>query len=156
MIIQPQLPGGYVTFCDDIRDEASGKQMFIGVYSGEMTIWGKPPINLPQLCILISFRHDPNTFPLDMTFRVSQKGRETKTIWEAVVSMAAPPPDMFKPSPEPDSVRFAEVRAVPKFVGLEISEECRISVSGLVGDNEYRLGSLSIKFGEPPAEQADA
>ncbi|MCW2242773.1 hypothetical protein [Azospirillum canadense] len=43
----------HTIFCDDVRQEITGKHIIIGVYSSEMSIFGTPPITLPRLLILV-------------------------------------------------------------------------------------------------------
>lgn len=48
-------------FCDDVRQETSGKFIFVGVYSDDMVV-SKFPATLPKLCILakaVTLADDP-------------------------------------------------------------------------------------------------
>ena len=48
-------------FCDDVRQETSGKFIFVGVYSNDMVV-SKFPVTLPKLCIqakAVTFADDP-------------------------------------------------------------------------------------------------
>lgn len=43
----------HALYCDDIRQEANGKVMFLGCYQSDLIIYGKPPTVLPKLCVNI-------------------------------------------------------------------------------------------------------
>ena len=48
-------------FCDDVRQETSGKFIFVGVYSNDMVV-SKFPVTLSKLCIqakAVTFAEDP-------------------------------------------------------------------------------------------------
>jgi hypothetical protein len=43
---------GHVVFCDDVRREIDGKLTLVGVYSGNLTVFGGFPAVLPRLCVV--------------------------------------------------------------------------------------------------------
>ncbi len=45
---------GSTVFCDDIRQEVTGKLFYIGVYHGAMLVNAKFPLTLPRFCFSIS------------------------------------------------------------------------------------------------------
>lgn len=47
-------------FADDIRQEASGKQIVVGMYQGGMSVRGRLPVKLPKLQVL-ALLHIPRT-----------------------------------------------------------------------------------------------
>jgi len=62
-------------FADDIRQEASGKQIVVGMYQGGMNINHPLPVNLPQLYVM-ALLHIPHGEPLEslkVTVRWNEK-----------------------------------------------------------------------------------
>jgi hypothetical protein len=43
---------GHVVFCDDVRREIDGKLTLVGVYNGNLTVFGGFPAVLPRLCVV--------------------------------------------------------------------------------------------------------
>lgn len=43
---------GHVVFCDDVRQEIDGKLTLVGVYNGNLTVFGGFPAVLPRLCVV--------------------------------------------------------------------------------------------------------
>jgi hypothetical protein len=43
---------GHVIFCDDVRREIDGKLTLVGVYNGNLTVFGGFPAVLPKLCVV--------------------------------------------------------------------------------------------------------
>jgi len=52
-IVNPTLPGGHVLFCDDIREEVTGKITYIGSYTNVMFV-RVLPATIPQFCIVVT------------------------------------------------------------------------------------------------------
>lgn len=50
---------GYSIFCDDIRQEATGKITFVGVYTNHMVVHGSFPFLLPKLGVWIQYNQRP-------------------------------------------------------------------------------------------------
>lgn len=155
MIIQPQLPNGYVIFCDDVREEVNGKLTLVGTYGGEMTLFGANPALLPKLCATIRFRISPDLLPNKFVFRVSKDAMgKSDTLFEAPVD-APVLPDEFE-FPEPfarEGMRILEVGINAILQGILFTEPAVIRVKVLVGDDEYRVGALSVKLAPLPGAE---
>ena len=50
---------GMTIFCDDIREELSGKISLIGVYGGDLVVNAPFPLWLPRICFLINAFFNP-------------------------------------------------------------------------------------------------
>jgi hypothetical protein len=50
---------GMTIFCDDIREELSGKISLIGVYGGDLVVNAPFPLWLPKICFLINAFFNP-------------------------------------------------------------------------------------------------
>lgn len=156
MIINPSVPSGHVTFCDDIRDEVNGKHSIIGTYGSEMIVYGEAPVRIPTLAILISYRDDPDTLPKKITLRITREGTETEVMLEAEIAMPELPPELnfALTEDDPDSKAFAELRTVARYAGMELTENCKIKVRVHIGDDEVRLGTLRVRLAPLPSTQS--
>ena len=135
-------------FSDDVRHESSGKTTLVGVYAGEMTILSGAPALLPQLCVTVYYRDDIDALPKDIVVIVFKQGTANEEL--AKFELTLPPPT----SPDgtgsnADNKTFAEVRLEARITPFAVTEDCRISVRAYQGEDEIRLGSLSVKLGTP-------
>jgi hypothetical protein len=53
---------GHTLVCDDVRQETTGKLIYIGVYHGIMYVQGSFPITLPRLCFSIDLAQKLEAF----------------------------------------------------------------------------------------------
>jgi hypothetical protein len=148
MIINPSLPSGFVTFCDDIRHEVTGKMTLVGVYGGQMVVGGTLPITLPQICAVITFRFLPPSEPIKPAIKIFITGQDEPLFMmetEIVPAQAEAAVARDIPSDEdPYRITFAQMVITPQIQGLVIKEASTIKVRAYIGDDEIRLGALSI------------
>lgn len=146
MIINPNAPGGYTIFCDDIRHEVTGKTTLVGVYNNQMIVTGSLPVTLPQICAAITLRLPPPNdavTPIVKIFRSDEP--EPLFVFEADIEPVeaelnpVPPPNL-----EPDSITFMQMGITAQMQGLIVSQPCALKVRAFIGDDEVRLGSLQI------------
>lgn len=154
MIINPNLPSGFVIFCDDVRQEVTGKQTLVGVYSGQMVITGNLPVTLPQICAVTTFRLAPPSEPVAATIRVFKSGQDDP-LFEIKVDMPAAKPSDFAspPDPDPDCLKFLQMTLTAQLQGVAITEACTLKVRAFVGEDEIRLGALQILITPPEVEE---
>lgn len=60
----------HVIVCEDVRREASGKEMLIGVYSGGIRFTGPSPGKLRILFFRFEFEQDPSEFEGEIKFEM--------------------------------------------------------------------------------------
>ena len=151
MIIQPTLPGGFVIFCDDIREEVNGKFTFVGTYAGEMTIFGAAPVILPKICVAVRLRVNPAALPQHIVFKITKETeQDSDTLLEAPLDAPAPP-EQFK-FPENiggDGFKFIEIGFNTELVGITFPDISTIRVRALIGEDELRVGALTVKVAAP-------
>lgn len=140
MIIYPTLPSGHVVFCDDIRHEVGGKITFVGTYTQVMYINGSLPTVLPKLCMGIVYRQE-NECNEDVTIKVFMPGQDDDAENVATFKLEAQPVLMPPPTEE---FTFGEFRVFFESPGTPILEEGRIRVRAYRGQDEIRLGSLTV------------
>jgi hypothetical protein len=144
-IFVPTSPLGYTIFCDDIRQEDNGKLLYIGVYTGDMTFSGPPPGLLTTFCAFVNYLERPTDSLLPIRLVMMIPGVETPAA-----------------SIELDLAKFRETLApiegedpmyrimIPLRMGtLIIPQQGLIKVRAYRGDDELRLGTLNVKFGQP-------
>lgn len=156
-IIPPSLPNGYVIFCDDVREEVRSKFTFVGIYGSEMKIFGTAPATVPKLCVAIKFRDDPETLPKHVLFRITKETISgTEVLLDAPCDVPALPEGFeFPDAIGGDGTRFVEIGLNSEFNGLSFSEKTTLRVRAIIGEEEYRIGALTVKLA-PPSEAAQA
>lgn len=146
MIINPNAPGGYTIFCDDIRHEITGKTTLVGVYNNQMIVTGNLPVTLPQICAAITLRLLPPEEPVKPIVKIFRSDEpEPLFVFEAdiepVEAKLIPEPS---PHSDPDSVTFMQIGITAQIQGLVVNQGCALKVRAFIGDDEVRLGSLQI------------
>lgn len=161
MMIELVDPGdvfGHTIFCDDIRQEATGKFIYIGVYQGAMVIHVPFPVKLNRIAFAISVGQKSETLVPKMNYRISLPGddEDTPSI-EAEVSEQAP--GAFIGAAESGANAAGIPEAERKFIlssanlmfdGVEIKQPGTIKVRVDIDGKRYRLGSLSVLAGQKP------
>jgi hypothetical protein len=146
VIINPNAPGGYTIFCDDIRHEITGKTTLVGVYNSQLIVTDSLPVTLPQICAAITLRLLPpeeRVKPIIKIFRSDQE--EPIFVCEADIEPVEPQLLPLRPPHlELDSVTFMQMGITAHMQNLVISEPCALKVRAFIGDDEVRLGSLQI------------
>lgn len=143
---------GFVTFCDDIRQEVGGKITLVGCYIGEMTVHGQAPATLAKLGLQAKLVLPAETAPRKIDVRVDFVPGD-KTLFEATLDIPEGEHQKALDRVEPDGTGDE-----PQFVlvqhtilsPLEITGEGRIRVRAVVDGETVKLGSLRIRF-NPPA-----
>ena len=157
MIVNPSFPSGFVVFCDDVRQELTGKVTMVGVYTGQMVFTGSLPVTLPQICAVTTFRLAPPAEQIKPIIRIFQSGRD-ESLFEMEVEIAAAQPSDFPAQVEqdPDAVKFLQMIITAQLQGLVITEPCTLKVRAFVGDDEIRLGALQILVVPLETTEADS
>jgi hypothetical protein len=145
--LKPQTPGGYVIFCDDIRQEINGKLIYTGVYGGNMLIAGAPPATLPKLGFSIHYRERPGESDEPVKLQLFYPG----VSFDDEPSMEAEIPVegmRVQPLPSDPDADDPQVGIVMQFQvsPFEVKQEGRIRVRAVRGDTIIRLGSLMLQF----------
>lgn len=144
-IISPSTPTGYSLFCDDIRQEDNGKQIIIGMYSGDLLATSFP-ILLPNFRVLIHYqeRFKESDLPVKVTITAPAAPGE-----DIVVFQFDMPRESFDRVQVPtDSVDEPFVSTVlnAAFSPIIFTHAGRIKVRAYRGDDEIRLGTLRIRL----------
>lgn len=155
---QPSLPSGFATFCDDVRYETNGKFSLIGVYSGEMSVFGTAPATIPMVWAAVRWRMSPNTKATNIVIRLS-KDTEDEHVGEILNEATIPInlPDQGNLSAEERSQDqnykmtelFTHLRVSPLVVDGPFKLRVRVIFEG----EEYRIGAMAVGFADPATLQ---
>ena len=146
---------GQTVFCDDIRMEATGKLIYIGVYQSVMLIHVPFPFVLP-IAFAISLAQRADIFDPKITLRIFLPGDpddassdEASIVTE--MNEANPGAVIAKTDATADELGISGERrkyvtwsANIQFQALEIKEPGLIKVRADIGDTRYRLGTLMV------------
>jgi hypothetical protein len=138
---------GYTIFCDDIRQEISGKLFLIGVYSSTMFIHGAFPATLPHFGALISYseRRDRYNGPVSIQVFLPGDSAERPSV-EAPIDIeearnTASPAGAVSNSAEAD---YVSVNTNILLHPLILKEPGFIRVKAKRADKDVLLGSLAV------------
>lgn len=140
-------PYGIATFCDDIREEISGKYSLIGVYGGEMVIASAQPVVIPIFCMSVQIC-------IPIAIKIEQVSIEAKLVVDGVETDLMQGGIDTPPQPsESDLVDKDLLKVVMNFrmSGILIQKTSRISARSFINNELVNLGSLPIRFIDPPA-----
>jgi hypothetical protein len=139
---------GHTLFCDDIRQEISGKLIFIGVYHGVMVVHGTFPIALSRLCFSISITQKADLFSPTVGIRIFVPGDsdDAPSIEaEAGESIEGAALKQAEINSVPESERkFVQIFASMQFENFQIKEAGLIRVRADVRGKRYKIGSLRV------------
>jgi hypothetical protein len=150
---------GHTVFCDDIRQEITGKFLFVGVYNTLMVIGAPFPVQLPRLCFSISITQRRELFVPKIGFRIfvpgdaddapSIEGDMGEVSDGAVLNGASAASDAIG---IPKSERlFTGVFSNLMFDNFVVNEPGLIKVRADIKGKRYKLGSLRVA--QAPAVQ---
>jgi hypothetical protein len=138
-------PYGTTIFCDDIRDEVTGKKTYVGVYLDEMVLHGPYPAIIPQFAIAITYL-EPLSEPVKpVSIKVFVPG--PSDLGDVAVDIELPE-SRANSIDEAARDPLAEYRAhilhfkISPFV---VANEGYVKVRAYIGDQECRLGAMKIR-----------
>lgn len=139
MIINPNLPSGHTIFCDDIREEVSGKITLVGVYAAAMYVQ-EIPSTLPQLCASLVIREKPDSASKVIVRILFESDGEDRLLMETEYSVEG---QLSLPPTEEFSMR--EIRLNAKMAHFEIKSEGRLKARAFIDGDEVRLGAMPVQ-----------
>lgn len=151
MIHGPAVPGGFSVFCDDIRREDNGKELYLGVYTGAMVFPADSefPLHLTSIAISVTYWEAPHSSEEPVTIKVFLPGEHEEAAAEAMVLPAGPRPDgpTFHATDRPEdeaSDLLMRLKATIRISPVELKQVGEIRVRAFVGEHKVKLGSLSV------------
>jgi hypothetical protein len=147
-VFSPATPYGYTIFCDDIRQEANGKWIYIGVYSAEMIIFGVPPMLLPTFVAATTYRERPGESDVPVKIKMFVPGSDCAAV-ELDVPVAVMRSAQFSTETEGEDRIFSAIVPI-RLSPLLLRQGGLIKIRAYRGDDEIRLGALLVRFQAPP------
>jgi hypothetical protein len=146
--------GGHTLFCDDIRQETSGKTTYVGSYGAIMFVHGPFPFVLPKFAFGITLFQRASNFVPGLNVRIYLPGDDENgppsiqtEIREvdagAAMQQATIHSDYLDKQPGSPPTFIALVANLI-FAPLELKSPGSIKVRAIRGDDIIRLGALSI------------
>lgn len=153
-MIEQERPdvSGHTLFCDDIRQEVSGKLFFIGVYQAGMFVNGTFPVTLPRLCFSITLSQKVGSFSPNVAIRIFVPGdlddapsieAQIGENIEGGLEQQADGNAQLLGVPESER-KFLEMSSNMQFENFLIREPGLIKVRADIGQKRYHLGSLRV------------
>ncbi|WP_439399190.1 DUF6941 family protein [Bradyrhizobium sp. PMVTL-01] len=152
---------GQVVFCDDVRQESTGKCIYIGVYNSNlMIVNGGFPATLSRLSFAISVFQKREIFKPQFKIRIFVPGDPDDVpsieaeVGEGVADSMAGEIDKTADAlglPKGEGLRnYVHVFTVMQFDNFQIKSTGFIKVQAEIGGKRYRLGALAV--GSPQAK----
>ena len=137
-----------MVFCDDIRHEADGKRLFIGVYSSNMILYAEPPVVLPKLCIAVDYFERPNESQESVEIQIFLPGADTDTDPPLIDISIERDKFLSIPIPTDPEADDPQIGVSMNFSlsQIELASPGRIKVRAKRGGDIIRLGSLLVSF----------
>jgi hypothetical protein len=150
MTLIAHSPNGSVMFCDDIRFEANGKQIFVGCYTAELIISPAFPAVLPTFAAFIRYTERQSETYLPLKFKIFVPG-QADAAYEADVSK-----EQLEAVPKPKDPEAEDpiimIGFVAQFRNFVIPSPGFIRVRVYRADDEIKLGSLRVRLSEQPLD----
>jgi hypothetical protein len=154
-IIMPSTPFGYSVFCDDLRQEVTGKLIYIGVYVSDMVIGhvanagqaGVPPFPfvLPSLVIVVKYSERRNESTEPVVLKIFLPTRDDPFVTASIdVDGMRSVPTRVDSGPAEDQLVSSTIPF--RLVGVPIEGEGLTRVRAYRGEDEIRLGTLPVKI----------
>jgi hypothetical protein len=147
---------GTTIFCDDIRDEITGKKTYVGVYLNEMILQSPFPAVLPQFALAITYL-EPLDWPiLPVNIKIFIPGEISD---EEVAVDIDLPIDVNQVNQTSQSDPLAKFRASIMHLRISpfvIHKEGHVKVRAYRLDNEIRLGSIKVRIAKDHEKSAFA
>ena len=153
-VIKPHLPSGYTIFCDDLRQEVSGKVTIVGAYSGGMQIVAEGPISLPRFAAMVLLWTDPAAprkgLVLKLMFETDDG--EIEEVFSADFSAEQLGTATLDPQGSTDHI---ELRSMVQLANVQISRSGRFKVRFYDQSDEIRVGTLRVLISPPEGSRPE-
>jgi hypothetical protein len=137
---------GYSIFCDDVRQEVTGKSTYIGVYNGEINFSGTAPRTLPTFAMLINLMINPDiSIDRQLKLLVTFPGVELPVV-EADLDVKGALADSANRL-LPEQLLHMQIPILTR--NIVFAESGLIKVRGYVEGEELKFGALKVNFHEP-------
>lgn len=148
---------GTTVFCDEIRPEATGKFIYIGVYQGGMSVHQDFPVKLSRMAFAITIVQRPDVFSPEVSICIFLPGDpDTTPSVQVTLNEREVGGLETHASQNADRMGIAQkdrnyltTFANLAFENFEIKEPGSILVRADIREKRYRLGSLLVSRFNP-------
>lgn len=143
-------PYGSVIFCDDIREEKSGKIILIGCYGSEIAIGSSLPTVLPQLCISCRLVFDVFSGSKPVEIKVAMPGEAFDTA-SMITPLNLDANDLLTWGAGPSDPDHPRYMSVINIIGnrIRLENDGLIQVFLTFEGKTLRIGVIKVKSGQP-------
>ena len=139
---------GFTVFCDEVRQESNGKNIYIGVYNNVIIFPANDPPPIPSLTLLVNLWIDPDvSLNEDLDLRVTVPWAD-----EPAIQMKFDVKKAILDGKKTGMLEDGQILSIQiplVFNNLKFEKEGLISVRAYASREEFKLGSLMIKFMDP-------
>ena len=136
---------GYTIFCDDIRQEISGKTTYVGVYNGLINFSGPAPQTLPTFAMLINLFIEPDISIEDQMKLLVIFPGVNLPVMEADIDIKGALSDS-RGNLLPDQILHMQIPVMTR--NIVFAESGLVKVRGNVSGEELKFGALKVAFQE--------
>lgn len=144
-------PYGHIIYCDDIREEASGKITIVGVYGPDLVLFGPTPATLAKICFIVDLFQPINSELVLQKLEITQPGAEFD---ELLVEMKFPPQlaetQKKQQTVDPHLRRMLRVQFCHS--PFNIKNKGRIRARLVHDQGSVRLASLEVKISDQASQ----
>jgi hypothetical protein len=138
----PPAPYAYCIFCDDVRNEANGKAMFIGIYNDAIVFPHAAPATMRQLCFALHYV-EPIGFSEEAVKLQIVKSDQNDPLVTAEIMPAGPRPAFEASEEDGKNLLFRFVVPIPDPV---FETDCTIKVQFVLGEYVITGGRVQVRF----------
>ncbi len=130
-----------VIYCDDVRDERSGKRIYVGVYKATMFVPEFPAL-LPKFCVVLTLQYSADRAPDKLRFLVL---RDDELIAEKTLPDGEPKKPFLNKEAEGMDGPLCNATIQFDFSPFEVAGPCTIKVRAEVDGTMIRTSGLRIR-----------
>lgn len=139
---------GHSLFCDEVRKEITGKDIYVGVYSTGMTVHAEYPYTHPHMSIVVTYSEDINIESTDVKVSIFPPGED-----EPIGSLTIPAHHIEEVKElarnddtpiEGGGQRQTKIQFVANLTPMKVSSDGRLRVRGYRDGEEIKMGTLNI------------
>lgn len=135
---------GTTVFCDDIRDEVSGKKTYVGVYMQDMIIDGPLPAIIPQFGLAITYLEPIEKVGSPVSIKVYVPGeKEEKVLLD--IDLPLNRKESMQSGLNDPKAKYVGYLTAFKITPLVLEAEGFVRVRAYASGEEIKLGSLQIR-----------
>lgn len=131
----------HTLYCDDVRQEVSGKMTFVGAYQGDLNVRRVEPTILPKLCIVVNIQTPKITPFKSLLIRVL---KDDSVLQEVALPQSII--DEIVDSPLSENKKYHTYGMIIELLDMPVEESCTIRVRAQSESEELASAGLRINL----------